>query len=490
MSRTIRGQVDGSVVGALHLFGAQRSTIIPWDLSASPKDNSQRAAKLGAGDATHFSAFLGFDANTHASPMDNVVWRVAEPDNWVPRFHDAGGKGVDNVWALRFIAGHGEDSDSRLHRSTIIVDDSKRQEWAWLMDLAWVVNLEASIKDTELGFDDAGFLASLSGGKGKKTRGALAGNLALNAGFMTDGAAISQLWHVLSPVYKLASRPESEPPTEKTELTLRSDVYFNTGKRRWVLCPKSGITANAAGTSILVGQLFLDAPGSDAKPLIEDEPKIKPVKDAKSNQPVLERGKYWPTRVYVQYTPPTIPPKHQYPPPQNHTTTPKSPPVPTVDTSGWVPSPPVYSGQGPTTVCHSFLPGDFQGLEMRWPIPEEIAEDSYLEITMEFSITAAYTGMQSTIAAFMYRAVENNTTPGSYTEVDKTFASADSFAVGKWKKAKFIIPATTLTACAGGTAAFWVMTAVGSTGPRLLLGETFGRFCNDSPAPAAGFSFI
>jgi hypothetical protein len=291
------------------------------------------------------------------------------------------------------------------------------------------------------------------------------------------------------------TRGAGEPPTTETELCVRSDVYFNTGKRRWVLCPKLFVTAKAAGNSTLVGQLFLDAPNSDAKPLIEDEPKMRPVNDPSSNQKTLKRGPYWPTRVYVQYSPPTIPPKHQNPPPHNTPThgSPLGPggaPVPTVDTSGWVPSPPVYSGQGPTTVCHSFLPGDFQGLEMRWPIPSELAAADYLEITMEFAITAAYSGMQSTIAAFMYRAVANNTAPAAYTEVDKTFASADSFTVGRWKKAKFIIPATALTGCAGGTAVFWVMVAAGSTGPRLLLGETFGRFCNESPAPAAGFSFI
>jgi hypothetical protein len=500
----IRQQVNASVRGQENVFGGGRQSLIFWDLSEEPKDNKDRNKKLGACDLTHGMAFTKFDKKTHGSipadgftnksPKDISSWRVFEPDNWMLRLHDEKKENEDGVWSTRLIADHCNASSSRKHRGTMIIDAHEKQKWAFTQDAWWVVDLEASVMDKELFINDAGFLEMLTDNVSKtKTRGALAGNIARNAGYLTDGQEVTQWWHILSPVKVGGTRPEAcGAPNIKTENALRSDVYFNTAKRRWVLCPKGDtVTVYEAGSYVAIGQLFLVPPNDPtAKPLVEGV--LDTAADSTSNQPIIPRKEAWRTKVYVLYNQPKVPPKHQYPP--AHTTTghmanPFAPPVPTGEGSGLPMTPTVDTSHGATSEAHAFMPGDFQGIEVKWPIPEGLQPKDWMEVIMEFSVRAAYTGIQATNMSFMYRATAQNTTPGVYTQVDKAINAASGLAAGKWKHGTLVIPHSVLEGNEGGVFELWVITKSSSTGPQFILGEFHASFANQGTEPAGGFTF-
>jgi len=216
MSRTIRGQINGSAFGAEDVAGAARQTIIPWDFSSNPTNNKSRDSKLGSGDATHFAAFAKYNPRTHASTIaDGVMggsgnsWWTLEPDNWMLRTHKEG-----SVWANRWIVDHKNEAKKKECRSTMVIDQEEEQNWAWTSDLMWVVDLGADV-EKDLKINNAGFPASLVGGKGNKTRAALAGNIAKNAGYVTDNKNVSQWWHILAP-YKLGGKVAEDKDTATT----------------------------------------------------------------------------------------------------------------------------------------------------------------------------------------------------------------------------------------------------------------------------------
>jgi len=290
----------------------------------------------------------------------------------------------------------------------------------------------------------------------------------------------------------VGSTETGEESLKKALLALRTDVQFNTGKRIWGFAPDLADYGAPTGKTRLKGDLYLTKiPDVDVLWRVEDKKAIEPEKDSKSNQPIIERKRGKVARVYVMYTPPTIPPKHQNPPP--HTTTthggnPYGAPVPTGTGTSNPPLPPVATSHGPTSVAHCFLPGDFQGIQTHWPIPNEI--DGWMEIILEVSIRTAYAALQSTDVAFMWRTVAKDTAPSTYTQVDRGFTSADSMTAGKWTHGKLVIPQSAFIGCEGGVFELWIMTKATSTGPQFILGEQHASFANVGTAPAGGFYIV
>lgn len=472
-----------------------------WDISERPTTND-REEKLGRGMTAIGQAVAAKDGAWPVTfsdfAADSVVSRRPfDPDTWALRIHDARGRGKLSHWVPRNVCDHTNKHQEREHKSTMVIDQSKNQFWAFRSDLEWIVDLGAAVTHAELKFNGAGFLDMLYDGKGGEgTRGALAQNIAQNAGYTTDGKEIAQWWHIVAPVKTGATRPaDQSAPNAKTENALRSDVYFNTGKRRWMLNPIGDtITVDERGSKIATGRMFLVPPNDPTtKPLIE-KPPLEPETDPESNQPVIPRGEAWKTKVFVLYDQPVVPPKHQYPPPQptpgGHTPNPNAPPVPTGEGGGLPMIPTVDTARGPTTIAHCYLPADFQGIEVKWPIPTTLTASEWFEVTMEFSVRVAYIGAQTTDFCFVYRATAKDTTPGTYTQVDKSFGTADSLAAGKWKHGKLVIPHAIFAGKEGGVFELWAISKSSSTGPQFILGEFHGRFADYGTVPAGGLTLL
>lgn len=362
-----------------------QSHIIHWDCSREPADNFTRVDKLGNYWQTWGAAVVEQDYETrHAKFSDDMVLKnrlrsqfPEEPDNWVLRWHVKDGRGRDCVWANRLQVGHHKDAATREHRSTLLIDDCRRQLQAWLMDQFWIVKLGAGFTDDELDFTPAGFLTRLCttnvptpsrgpgaltptpsrgpripagtptpgqpgiptgqsiptgvgfGGRipvgqtqpqdgqgprvrgaGGKELGALALNLAKNAGFVTDGSrSVASLWHLfhlfpddprieLDPVSSANNEPRQTRgqrvpagggvqricrPDRPRDLALRGDFNMVMGTDLVHLgiedppCKK-----RLSGDHLVIGRLFKHTP-SPAPPAYEMET------DPMSPQPVLPR---------------------------------------------------------------------------------------------------------------------------------------------------------------------------------------------------------
>lgn len=196
------------------------NTLVLWDTSSGPVDNTDRAAKLGGGQAQAGVNISFWDQDSGRGAIADCytgsdVSSIAslEPDNFVLQLHD-GVDGPDNCWALRLSADHTNSSQLKQQRNTPVIDQEARQMWAELMDLFIVGDRQTPVADPELQFNDAGFLAMLPTGVdplrddvasvesttpagGNVTRGALALSIHRNLGHAADDQKIGQLAHMM-----------------------------------------------------------------------------------------------------------------------------------------------------------------------------------------------------------------------------------------------------------------------------------------------------
>ena len=262
MGSSFGGFINSVTDPDFRTFGVARNLFIPWDMSKGPKDNKDKAKKLGSGDGSHAMAFREFNSHTKQisladgisgpksgtsgveKPIGITSYALFNPDSWVLRMHEKDGKGKDNNWAVRLQTDHGKKAQERDHRSTIFVDNCDDQHWAWSQDLTWVINLNTSVSHPEIMFDKAGFLPQLKtkGATGDPVRGALALNVSKQGGWVTDGTKRGQLWHVLN-LQSTATGGGSTTggggsggstvagtcgEVEQGDLALRGDVLFDT----------------------------------------------------------------------------------------------------------------------------------------------------------------------------------------------------------------------------------------------------------------------
>jgi hypothetical protein len=250
------------------------------DLSLKPTSND-RMAKLGHYQQTYLGSVYDYDPVTGRTRVadgahvnDERGHVPLEPDNVVMRDHD-GGK--DRVWALRLIADHDNKWQEQRHRSTDVIDQCDKQNWAHLSDLVWVKKLGAT---SRMGLNDAGISAKLLNVKAKTDLGALMLNIGKKAGFVTDGNFAGQFWHNhhLSPIGEAAEPPCAE--VIRKQMTFRGDSVWDMNGElvTWAFDDEKGTPQG----DTWVGNHWI----SDPSPI---PPKGELNPEAKSNQPTLPR---------------------------------------------------------------------------------------------------------------------------------------------------------------------------------------------------------
>lgn len=385
---TRRGMLDTLNRPADQEYGVVKGMIGYWDVSNEPKDNGDRLKKLGKGDVAHGVTVLKFDLKTLRNELadgytteltDVVTRRMHEPDNWALRLHMDKGRGRDGVWAIRNIVDHENRHDERTHRSTIWINQCKKQEWAWSADAVWILDLMAPVKHDELYFDPAGYLGmarSKNVATGTKVRAALGLNLSKTGFYTYDGFTAGQGWHVLSHypgTFAGTSTTASEQcrPPKKQELAVRGDLNFHMENE---LCHLAMVQVPKAEYDVVVtGSLFRDYP-APLPPLNELMP------DPTSNQPTLPRTLQKGIHPWVKIPRPDVPTYDDRPVPTGFPGLPVPVDTPTVKTTGAVaveeypntgrtvgtagvvPIPSVASPNGLTVAVNYVTPvGDFLG---------------------------------------------------------------------------------------------------------------------------------
>jgi len=225
----------GGGTGDEQVYNPSVEALTLWDISSRPTTNDS-LMKLGRGMTAIAQAVYAKDGDWPVQFTDFALRSVPsrrsfDPDHWVLRIHDAGGRGPNTHWVPRGVCDHTNPHYERTHRGTMVIDAAVTQLYANRADLEWIAELGTANTHAELAFNGAGFLDMLYNGTGGVgTRGALAANMAKNAGYITDGVYVGQLGHVLR-LLKAAGGGNTVAggarPSSKVNLGLRGDVLFD-----------------------------------------------------------------------------------------------------------------------------------------------------------------------------------------------------------------------------------------------------------------------
>jgi hypothetical protein len=249
--------VSGGGIRSEHDAYAMLRGILPlWDMSANPRDNSDFGRKLGQADHIRGGAITKIDKDSSRNVVADGILNKAkvpsifqmDPDSFALRLFPQNKTKYRGIWSVRLSVDQTAPDSSQGNRGTMVIDQNKAQQWAWLGDLLRVTepNGGASIADKELMHSDAGYLALLyeEAIVGNASRGALALDISRNKGFASDGERIGQLSHILcfadpaTPTQggggggstKVAERPKQLPRAEESdELLIRGDAGFRYG---------------------------------------------------------------------------------------------------------------------------------------------------------------------------------------------------------------------------------------------------------------------
>jgi hypothetical protein len=458
--------------------GFLKRTIALWDLSKLPATND-RLAKLGFGDLTPFGAIVEFDEATQiAKPADPTVvdgmvlgMRYPEPDNWMLRLHDEKGEGNDGVWAHRLIADHTNAATSRTNRSTFVIDQCEHQRQGSLQDVLWGCDIETDAGDDELIIGPAGFLAlmdkSLSGAM-EGIRLALAFNIAKNAGFMTDGRYVAQLWHVLHigiPGQVGQTSTEDPPcqPNEKAVGGLRGDVPFVVGEDFCHLGISDFTTSDEECGQPFIGRLFKYNTKSAMGPAGDLR------EDKKSNHAPLSRKDDKGLWLYVKIPKERLLPETTTPPGAGGT------PTPTAEVSGTTPQPTVaaFPSADLLSTAWKFKQADgYQVWPLHVPINYDLKAGSFMELGFQVRPTAAYGGGQASNLVLMYKALGPSEDESTVAWTEDTKALDNSLTLlstAAWNELRFRIPNEKLIGREGGHVTAYLFYLSTSTGPDLLV---------------------
>ena len=255
--------------------------------------DNEAATSPGVGAAPAVANDFGGSDGSESSGSKVDTRRPLEPDNWVLRLHQPGGKKNLSTWASRLIADNSNKSSEMECRGTMVIDQGDRQLWAWFNDLNQIADMQSPVSSDELAFNGAGFLGLLypdpAASGSVKTRGALALCVHRNKGHATDGGSVGALSHIVTfeiPQKDVATegggsskRPggpgqtqvqeERDPrkataqPSKKDELLLRADsgICFGPGKvGRWMDEPDGNAEKGPASDERRLVTLFLDTP--------------------------------------------------------------------------------------------------------------------------------------------------------------------------------------------------------------------------------------
>jgi len=174
---------DGIALPVQDFTGVGDSIVALKDFSLSPKDNTDRLAKLGKGQARPFGMIMLFDRTsklrdtpdgfrgslTIPNPSgtgvktvpDRAILKFAEPDNWLLRDHappDARGEPTnrDQTYAVREIIDRQNAEWKRANRSTLAYTQQKFPLQAGAQNVRWVKLVPTRAQKPEEKFDAIG----------------------------------------------------------------------------------------------------------------------------------------------------------------------------------------------------------------------------------------------------------------------------------------------------------------------------------------------
>lgn len=368
-------------------YGSLKKTLVLWDLSRSPRDNSDLGELLGSGDSAKAMVWSTFDNSTLAAgPFSGLnkgnftSQRHFNPRNWMLRLHEKNGQGLKVVWDLRLVSDWQNRHDERNNGSTMVMNNCDKASWAWLPDSLVTGLLESGtpVLDKELELDDAALLALVSGNKGKKERGALALNINRRAGFYTDLKLFAHLFHVLH-ITRLQSLGSTQEEVcgkwFRGQGTLRGDVNWDFAGElgHWVLDERPPETQGRKVT----GRFYLGEP--------DPTPPLKELnQDENSNHPTFLRSIDKGIRCFVEIpiegvpVPTPGPKPDDFPPVATPGHAPKKNEVGTFDTAEFKPN-------GKDISVHTSV-----------PIPLDLTTGDDLKITVNF-ITPAGLGFRGDV---------------------------------------------------------------------------------------------
>lgn len=218
-------QVNSASKNEEREHGLLKRTVVLWDESLDPADNSDRAAKMGMHDGTLFGVVAEFDEETQKSFLADgfirgagvVGSRRANPDCWALRLTEPEGKGKASHVDVRLIVDDVNRDSERTNLSTMFIDQCATQNWAFCRDLFKIRSLGATNDHDELAFTPAGFLWAVKKTGGKLLdRACLGQNISKRAGEITDGILDAASWHTMhisagSKALKPLPKPKPKP---------------------------------------------------------------------------------------------------------------------------------------------------------------------------------------------------------------------------------------------------------------------------------------
>lgn len=273
-------------------YDPHKGVLAFWDLSGKPTTNRDLKEKLGKADKTRAGAIIEVDKdngfNRWADGILNERKQPSvfpiDPDGWTPRIFGPKSRRYGS-WMIRLSADSTNPRNKSACRSTMVLDQERDQQWAWLSDQFRVTepNGGAGVSDKEIQYDSAGFLAELYDKLttfGKKSRGVLATTVHRNLGFVTDGVMVGQWSQIVCfPFAGFGGTPTGGGGRGATvaassggggagrastpaELMLRGDVKlrFHEGPGRFLM--EKGDPAEVATDEPRLVHLFLDKPGN------------------------------------------------------------------------------------------------------------------------------------------------------------------------------------------------------------------------------------
>lgn len=410
--------------------------------------------------------------------------RPFEPDNWLLRYHEHKGIARDKVWSLRLIVDHTNKAEKSDNRSTPVIDQCDHQRQGTLQDVFWGTDIETDVGDVRNIIGPSGYPQILNpkfGDSGKETgvRLALAFNVAKNAGFITDGVNIGQLWHIFSigKQDEAGSTTTSEcQPKEKKEGLLRGDVQFHVGTDLCHLGISDEENTDPECGQPYIGRLFVRDEKSAKGPSKELS------KDPNSNHKELKRKlkkSLW-VLIRVPEDSNAVPTGGNPGSAPGGTGGSEGTPIPTKQASADpalinAQPPQLYSGDSTGSArpgAKMFKAGDYQVEPYDIPVRNPIESGTFQDIQVLVRPTAAYGGGEKSSLTFMYKVLPRgaDATAILFKEIDKEIDSTfTKITKDGWNQLMFRIPAADLAGAAGGSIQAYLFMISDSSGPDLVL---------------------
>ena len=126
---------------------------------------------------------------------------------------------------------------------------------------------------------------------------------------------------------------------------------------------------------------------------------------------------------------------------------------------------------------HTICPGIFHGTEMRWPVPNPMILNTYMEITTRVQVSAKYAALEKTITTVIYgvRSDDDGIKDIEFFEIPKHFTGRDALEPKKWIRYKWVIEPKAFVGKEGGVLQLQFSGLSKSTGPVLYVDEFHRR---------------